>query len=116
MQPPKKNREAHSLPKGKWREKYACRPNKGDHVFVLVKPPFLDSYADIKKLSVLGYYKREEERREKEEKEYRKNGIENRGIYRLFGITKWYRCKHCGKIELESSGRINKRIRIRELP
>lgn len=121
MQKLKKIKVAHTLPKGKWREKYACRPNKGDHVFVLVKPDFVDRYPELKGMSVVAYYEHEEKERRKKEREWRRQAREL-GLYNgsvmgySYPLGRWYECKHCGKSEYEPAGNINKKIKIRELP
>lgn len=107
MQPYKQEKPRGKTPSGKWRELYPCRKLKGEHQFELVKPKYLDWVENIRKMSVREYYEFEEMRRGEEI-------IKNQStIRKWFGVLYHWRCRACGKEELESTNRLNKRIKQR---
>lgn len=109
MKTEKKIKVLHTLPQGKWREKYACRKLKGDHTFQLVKPKFLGWVPAIHAMSVREYYEHEELRRAEE---MVKGGSALRS---WFGVTYYWKCTACGKEEWESTHNSNKKIKIRSI-
>lgn len=109
------------MPRGKWREKYECRPGKGEHKFMLVKPKFHHVTNDPKlnAMGVKAYYnwaeadsikrQKETERREREMGAYR-------GFFSRHEVWYEFECVNCMKREYEIGGRMNKKIKIRLLP
>ncbi len=97
--------------RGKWRDKYACRPLKGDHEYELVKPAWTVTHSNLRALSIPEFYRREEEEYEAkrlklQEKTYSKNYWNPKVMY-------YFKCRACGHPEYEFSDRPNKRIKIR---
>lgn len=93
-----------SKPSGQWRKYYACKVLKGDHEFELIKPRHLDFVKEIRQMTVQQYYAYQKEEMEQ---------ASSSSFRRYFGVMYCYKCRACGKEEVETDKRKNKRIKIK---
>lgn len=87
-------------PSRKWKEKYECHENKGDHTYELIKPHHSSFFKETREMTVEEYYAHEDAECEK----YRKRYPQSKYLC-MRRVLFHYACTGCGsnKVTLEAS-------------
>lgn len=94
-------------PSKEWKKKYPCKKNKGQHEYELILPPYTWRFGkNIQHITLNEYY-----RLEKEEYETKANARAYNNNMFGGGIFCHWKCKHCGKLEWDTTNRPEKKIR-----
>jgi len=97
-----------------WKKKYECKPNKGDHTFLLVKRSWVHIGPLLSRLTLEQFYQHELEQANKRNKDIRDriaSGSLPPGIYSKSDVWFRYECSACRKQEYDSTRDPNKKLR-----
>lgn len=100
-----KAEQENKTPSKYWKKKYPCKRNKGPHEYELTLPPYTWRFGkNIQHLTLNEYYQKEKEHEESKAPTH---------TFKMFGngIFCYWQCKHCGKLEFDTTTRPNKKIR-----